>query len=411
MSAADPLAVTEHVPDGRSAAAPLVVLVHGSLDRSASFARVLRRLDDLHTVVYDRRGYHRSREALPLNTTLDGHVDDLLAVIDGRPPWWSATATAATSPSVPRSGAGPRTRSVAVAAYEPPMPWLDLWPTRPTVRPTARPEPGRPAERRRRGRRGAVLPPDGRRRGLGPAARDGQGGHGGPTAPALAAELAAIRITEPPFDVAALAVPGRCAAGVSNSAPRHRQSVAWLVEHTPGAELVEIRRRGPRRPPDPPRRLRRLRPPGARPGDRAREPAAGTDDMNVLVTGSSGLIGTALVERLAADGHTVTRLVRGPAARTAGHRASPRWHGTRPRGTIDAAGLRAGRTLRRRGPPGRRRHRRPTVVARPARSSILDSRTRSTRCWSTHCSGCPAAGRSWSVPRPSASTATGGTRS
>ena len=48
---------------GDTAPGPLVVLVHGSLDRSASFARVVRRLDDVHTVVYDRGGYHRSRQA------------------------------------------------------------------------------------------------------------------------------------------------------------------------------------------------------------------------------------------------------------------------------------------------------------------------------------------------------------
>src|ERR1700684_4577013 len=80
-----PLAVTERVPRAVSEGSPVVVLVHGSMDRPTSFARVVRRLDDLHTVTYDRRGYHRSRRALPLNTTLDGHIDDLLAVIGGRP--------------------------------------------------------------------------------------------------------------------------------------------------------------------------------------------------------------------------------------------------------------------------------------------------------------------------------------
>src|SRR5271168_5306838 len=84
MSSLAQLAVTEHVPEGPAPVVPVVVLVHGSLDRSASFGRVLRRLGDLHTVVFDRRGYHGSREALPLNTTLDGHVDDLLGVIAGR---------------------------------------------------------------------------------------------------------------------------------------------------------------------------------------------------------------------------------------------------------------------------------------------------------------------------------------
>ena len=57
--------------------------------------------------------------------------------------------------------------------------------------------------------------------------------------PALEAELNAIRLDEAPFDVADLTVPSVFARG-ENSAPRHRQSVAWCVEHTPGAELVEV---------------------------------------------------------------------------------------------------------------------------------------------------------------------------
>jgi pimeloyl-ACP methyl ester carboxylesterase len=56
---------------------------------------------------------------------------------------------------------------------------------------------------------------------------------------ALAAELAAIRIAEAPFDVAAMTIPALYARG-EKSAVRHRQSVAWLVEHTPRAELVEF---------------------------------------------------------------------------------------------------------------------------------------------------------------------------
>jgi len=65
--------------------------------------------------------------------------------------------------------------------------------------------------------------------------------------------------------------------------------------------------------------------------------------MHVLVTGSSGLIGTALVDTLADDGHRVTRLVRA---------APPTGSGTRPatvtdvawdpaKGTVDTAGLEA----------------------------------------------------------------------
>jgi pimeloyl-ACP methyl ester carboxylesterase len=43
------------------AAHPLVVLVHGAMDRSAGMLRLSRRLDHEYRVVrYDRRGYGRS---------------------------------------------------------------------------------------------------------------------------------------------------------------------------------------------------------------------------------------------------------------------------------------------------------------------------------------------------------------
>jgi pimeloyl-ACP methyl ester carboxylesterase len=47
------LFVNEHSVDG----APLVVLVHGSMDRNSAFARCAGLLRDLHTIRYDRRGY------------------------------------------------------------------------------------------------------------------------------------------------------------------------------------------------------------------------------------------------------------------------------------------------------------------------------------------------------------------
>ena len=54
--------------------------------------------------------------------------------------------------------------------------------------------------------------------------------------------------------------------------------------------------------------------------------------MHVAVTGSSGLIGTALVKRLASDGHTVTRIVR-----RAPRPGEARWDPAA--GTIEAAAL------------------------------------------------------------------------
>jgi pimeloyl-ACP methyl ester carboxylesterase len=238
MSSPTRLSITEHVPEGPTHRAPLIVLVHGSLDRSTSFARVVRRLDDLHTVVYDRRGYHRSRAALPLNTTLDGHVDDLLTVIDGRPSvvvGHSYGGDVALGAALRAEGRAP---IVGVAAYEPPMPWLSGGTAGPVAsahgrRQTPPGEPSGDAEAAERFFRRMVgdsawdrLPEETR------AARRAEG-------PALAAEIGSIRRAQAPFDVTSLSVPAIFARG-ERSTPRHRQSVAWLVEHTPGAELVEI---------------------------------------------------------------------------------------------------------------------------------------------------------------------------
>jgi len=254
-----PLAVTEHVPPGVHEGAPVVVLVHGSLDRSASFARVVRRLDDLHTVTYDRRGYDRSRRALPLNTTLDGHIDDLLAVIGGRPAvvvGHSYGGDVALGAAL-RRGVDPVIR--AVVAYEPPMPWLGPWSRRP-------PDPAESAESAgSAGSAGSTGPSDPLRSAgatsdpphdpagaaaerffrrmvgdaawdrLPEAAKDERRADG----PALEAELTAIRLPHEPFDVTAIAVPATFGRG-QRSASRHRATVAWLAAHTPDGQLVEI---------------------------------------------------------------------------------------------------------------------------------------------------------------------------
>ena len=235
MSPDPRLALTEHLPDHPDAADPVVVLVHGSLDRAGSFARVTRRLRDLHTVTYDRHGYHRSRSDLPVHDSLDGHIDDLLDVIDGRPAvvvGHSYGGTLALGAALRPGGPGP---ILAVAAYEPPLPWLGDWATRGGTRAGRSPapaddDPALVAERFFRRMVGDVawerLPEATK------AARRADGA-------ALAAELAAIRIDQPPFDIPSLAVPAVFGRGTA-SLPHHRAAVSWLVEHVPGSELVEI---------------------------------------------------------------------------------------------------------------------------------------------------------------------------
>lgn len=229
------LALTEHLPDDPDDNGPLIVLVHGSLDRAGSFARVTRRLRDLHTVAYDRHGYHRSRSDLPVHDSLDGHIDDLLNVVDGRPAvvvGHSYGGTLALGAALRTGGTG---SILAVGAYEPPLPWLGDWATRGGTRAVRAPtraddDPAMVAERFFRRMVGDTawdrLPEATK------AARRADGA-------ALAAELAAIRIHEPPFDIPALAVPAVFGRGTASLA-HHVAAVAWLVEHVSGAELVEI---------------------------------------------------------------------------------------------------------------------------------------------------------------------------
>ena len=104
---------------------PLVVLVHGAMDRSGGMLRVRRLLHRDHRVVrYDRRGYGRSKLAPP-GTDFDEQVADLVEVLDGRPAVLGAhsfggivaLAVAARYPSLVR----------AVVAYETPIMWAPWW--------------------------------------------------------------------------------------------------------------------------------------------------------------------------------------------------------------------------------------------------------------------------------------------
>ncbi len=105
---------------------PLVALVHGSMDRSASLLRLSRRLAAAHRVVrYDRRGYGRSSPH-PGPFAMADQVADLEALLAGRPAVVFghsyggnvALALAARRPELVR----------AVAVYEAPLSWMDSWP-------------------------------------------------------------------------------------------------------------------------------------------------------------------------------------------------------------------------------------------------------------------------------------------
>lgn len=113
------------------AGAPHIVLVHGTLDRSAGLLKLARRLDERFRVTrYDRRGYGRSRPCHgPFG--IEQQVDDLAGVIAG------PAGVGAPLVLVGHSYGGNVALALAdrrpdlvggVVTYETPMSWLESWP-------------------------------------------------------------------------------------------------------------------------------------------------------------------------------------------------------------------------------------------------------------------------------------------
>lgn len=107
-----------------------LVLIHGSMDRQAAFARVARKLGDEHRVIsYDRRGYGKSvhqRGAFSMNE----HIEDLREVIQfalvNKPivlvgHSFGGTVALAFAQQFPDQVAG-------LVVYESPMSWETWWP-------------------------------------------------------------------------------------------------------------------------------------------------------------------------------------------------------------------------------------------------------------------------------------------
>lgn len=111
---------------------PLILLCHGSMDRSAGLLRLSRQLDGAASVIrYDRRGYGRSADAAG-SFSVAAHIADLATVLDRHAPGRTVDlgfghsfggnvvlGLAALEPQ----------RFARVAVYETPLSWFDWWPT------------------------------------------------------------------------------------------------------------------------------------------------------------------------------------------------------------------------------------------------------------------------------------------
>ena len=105
---------------------PLVVLIHGTMDRMAGMAKLARRLDgDCRVVRYDRRGYGASAPH-PGPFGMPRQVDDLLSLVADRP---CVLVGHSYGGNVALAAAGRRPDLVlAVAVYETPLSWMPWWP-------------------------------------------------------------------------------------------------------------------------------------------------------------------------------------------------------------------------------------------------------------------------------------------
>ena len=219
---------------GEGSPPPALVLVHGSMDRSAGFARSAGRLQGRHVVRYDRRGYGRSRTAgLPVG--VEGHAEDLLALVAARAGGRAAVVGHSYGGVVALAAAARRPDVVvAVGAFEAPLPWLPWWPSG-TAGGTA-------LARSEEGDRDAGDAADaflcrmlGEERWLGlPVATRRERRLEGP---ALVAELASLRTGAAPFDVDALPVPVLAGHG-TRSSPHHRRAAELLAERAGSIPFV-----------------------------------------------------------------------------------------------------------------------------------------------------------------------------
>jgi pimeloyl-ACP methyl ester carboxylesterase len=220
--------------------AATAVFVHGSLDRGESFRRVMRRLPEVTTVAYDRRGYQGSRGGGVVD--LGGHIEDLLAVMEeardgsGSGPVVCVGHSLGGDVVIGAALAEPRLFD-AIGAYEPPMPWLGFrrdgaGAGAPRWGATAADDPGDEAERffSRMMSPGAWA----RLTDEGKASRRADG-------PALVADFRSLHSEGAPFDVTALSVPSVFGMGGPTSRPHHRRTVEWLGAHVPGGAVYEIK--------------------------------------------------------------------------------------------------------------------------------------------------------------------------
>ncbi len=215
---------------------PLIVVIHGSMDRSAGMLKLSRRLDtDFRVLRYDRRGYGRSFPH-PGPFTMGEQIADLVGLLAGRKAVlvghsYGGDVALATADRHPDVVAG-------VAVYETPLSWEPWWPGT-TAGSIAVAEGGQPEEAAERFMR----------RMLGDKRWDELPEHSRQTRRAeglaMVHELADLRC-HPPWNASNITIPVITAFG-SKGAQHHRDGMRYAATllDCPVVELADCRHDAP----------------------------------------------------------------------------------------------------------------------------------------------------------------------
>jgi pimeloyl-ACP methyl ester carboxylesterase len=215
---------------------PLIVVVHGSMDRSAGMLRLCRQLDGTHRVArYDRRGYGRSvpdHGPHPGPFDMSHQVADLVGVLAGRPAVVVghsyggnvALALAATYPDLVRG----------VVIYETPLSWEPWWPgnTAGAVAVASADDPDGPAGAAERFMRRMIG--DARWEALPERTRATRRAEGA----AMVGELTDLRANEP-WTAERITVPVIAGYGTLGS-PHHTRGMQFVADRIEGARAVAL---------------------------------------------------------------------------------------------------------------------------------------------------------------------------